>query len=131
LASFAICPPIRCCAAQLDRPSQVCGARAYWQTPRRPGELPVYRCHVHREPGDLALGRVLIYRQISLAARVIFAGASQVRSLAREEAVARLDDAVSQAGGLLQLLDVSEAAGRYEAPAPGTGGRPRRGQGVG
>lgn len=89
-----------------------------WETPPPPGALPVFHCAAHKLPGDRLVGSPVILRRISVTAIVYLAGAEQLPALARLEAAARVEEAVANLGGLFNLVDVTDTAGRYAPPEP-------------
>jgi len=128
LPAFTACPSLRCGQAVALPDRAVCGVAAYWEAPGLPGTLPVYRCATHRQPTDRPIAPPLIYRRISIAAEVVFAGAGQPSGPAREEALARLRRAVADVGGLFNLLNVTDVVGRYTPPAPAAKAKGGRGR---
>src|SRR5262249_19655235 len=126
LCRFTVIPPLRCCARVPHDVNPVCGRPAHWQTRPAPGSLPSYLCAVHRAPDDPLIARVVIVRRIALPAVVYFAGAGWNAGVMRADAAARLEQAVRDAGGLLDLMDATDVLGRFEGPGGETRGRPRK-----
>lgn len=129
IARFTVCPPLRCGEATSNPTRPLCGAVAYWEAPPPPGALPVFHCAAHRIPTDRLIGPAVILRRVLILADIQFAGVRHVSSTARAEALARLEDAVIQAGGLLNLVEITDVVGRYEPPAPPPKDRPGRPRG--
>ncbi len=130
VARFISCPPLRCGATVPVPERPVCGRLAHWVADPPSGPLPVFHCAVHRGASDRLVELPVIVRRISLSAVVLFAGAGHTPAVARTDAVARLEEAVALAGGVLDVLNCTDALGRYEAPYVVTGGRPGQGRGI-
>lgn len=75
--------------------------------------MPAYFCDAHRSASDVPLPSSGVIRRVSVQVQVLFAGASWVPTEAEREAVARLEQAVDRAGGLLSLSSVSSSVGQF------------------
>lgn len=128
VAVFDICPPIRCSSPVRDPYRLVCGEVATWRAEPVAGAPAVYRCAKHRQPADRPLEGPVIFRRVTVAAVVWFAGVGESDQVCQAEALARLERAVADAGGLMRLNSITCVSGRYEPLAPPARGRPGRGR---
>lgn len=83
----------------------------------RAGEPQRLWCAVHSPPGGVLIAGELLVRRVSLTFEAVFCGTSADATIAQSEAVARLEDAIVAAGGVLNVVGVTSVLGRYVVPA--------------
>lgn len=115
---FKAVPPMRCQEPIGGRPRLLCGELAQVMRAGTDVFHPGYFCADHAQHGDLPIPDAGIFRRVSVQVEVLFAAASWFDKEAKVEAVARLEDAVTRAGGLLSLSAVQTAIGRFGARRP-------------
>lgn len=87
-----------------------------------------YLCARHAKPHDLPIPSAVAFRRVRVTALVDFAGTSWAAPNAHIDAVEHLREAVATVGGVLNLVGVTSAIGRYsgqlDQPAtPATAGK--------
>lgn len=121
---------MRCHFQTQGSPRFFCGELASWM---RAGSLsfsPGYFCNAHHSIDDVAIPAEKMFRRVSMTVEILFASVSLVPAEAHAEVLARLELAVEQAGGVLNLHTVTSAIGRSSQPAAperARGGRARVG----
>lgn len=124
VAQFTILPPLRCYQQLPDSEPGICGEPACQQRVTAGGLQIGFYCAKHTRPGDTPIATTVTFRRVSVALEIVFAGTSPIPALAQAEALRRVELAVEQAGGLLNLSAVTSAIGRYTVPpAPERGRR--------
>lgn len=85
-------------------------------------------CDECRRDGDEPIADSAVFRRVSVNLVVYLSATSLVPRLAQTEAVARLERAIEAAGGVVNLLQVSSAAGSLAPHAEPAGVRAGRGR---
>ena len=119
--------PILRCFCQLDPYTlEVCGRPAVAVRQGPAPRLAEFVCARHARPADLPLAANEVFRRVRLSLTVDFAAVSWPPAAAHAEAVDRLNRAVLDAGGLVNLVGVTSAVGRraLKSAAPGTSASP-------
>jgi hypothetical protein len=80
-----------------------CGEGAVCHVPGLDVFSSEYYCELHRPAGAIDIPREHVIRRVHFSIDVWFAGASNNLSQSHEEALARLDRAVTAAGGLFEV----------------------------
>lgn len=104
--AVAIAPPPRCFSRGIDRCGPVCGELATHMRRGRDWFSTEYVCDRHSAPGDEPIPAERVFRRVRVWADIYFAGALTSAPMSHTEAVARLELAVRQAGGALDVTDV-------------------------
>lgn len=125
---FQVRPSLRCYCQVKDSEVRVCGRLATWERAAAAGQLSTFYCDEHHEPTDRPVRGDLVIRAVEVRADVTFVATAQQPNMALTEAVARLELAVREVGGVLQVLGAHTEIGRLDGPVvPQHGaGRPRR-----
>jgi hypothetical protein len=116
LPQMTFSPPARCFYRREDAGGTVCGELAAWVRPGLEWFRTLYFCDEHREPIDLEIPPVHAIRRVRINAILLFSAASLNQAIAHTEALARLEAAVHQAGGLLDVEDVASTWGKSSPP---------------
>lgn len=116
VARFSFVPPLRCFHAEWNRAAHVCGAPARWTRVSGDTQPGPFFCDEHRGPKDTPIEGALLVRRVTLTLDVSFAGASAMPAIARADALARLERAIADIGGVINLHQVYDVVGRYEPP---------------
>ncbi len=109
LPACTYAPPLRCGHRDESPERQVCGAVAMRFRPGPNWFTPEYFCQDHSRAEDLGIPTAHIFRRVRVTVDVLFAGTSMEGPAAHAEAVARLERAVTAAGGLLEVDRVRSA----------------------
>lgn len=117
VARFLARPQLRCCQPVENTEHLVCGAPAEWRRPSRVASAADYFCDAHKLPADVPIAGATLFRRVSITCDINFAGASENPTVARMEALSRLQLAIERAGGMLNLHAVTDAVGCHEPPA--------------
>ena len=117
-AKFYVRPRLRCCQPKFDPARVICGEPARWRRPAPAGTVDCYFCPEHAAHGDVPIAGVTLFRRVQIVAEVTFAGVSAMPALARAEALARLERAVEEAGGMLNLHAMTDVIGSHEPETP-------------
>lgn len=126
LATFTVAPPMRCSERLGHLLGFYCGQGAAVMRPVQAWTQPEYFCPQHAKPGDVPIAGPLIFRRVTVSLDVLFAAVTFTPVTAQAEALAALEVAVEQAGGLINLHGVTSAIGCWKPPAAvgqGQGGR--------
>lgn len=115
---FHVRPPLRCCAADLDRPYGVCGAPAAWERSPGAGQVSSFYCAVHRGESDKPVAGEVFMRRVCLVVEVVYSATIPAPGRAQREALAELEAAVQGSGGSLSLVSATSQVGRFVPPAP-------------
>src|SRR4051794_21892577 len=102
----AIAPPPRCFYRGIERCSPVCGRLATHIRRGRDWISTEYVCELHVAPGDVEIPAERVFRRVRVWADIYFAGALQSAPMSHTECVARLETAVRDIGGALEVNDV-------------------------
>jgi hypothetical protein len=102
----AIAPPPRCFYRGIDRCGPVCGRLATHMRRGRDWFSTEYVCELHVAPGDVEIPAERVFRRVRVWADIYFAGALQSAPMSHTECVARLETAVRDIGGALEVNDV-------------------------
>lgn len=128
---FHMRPPLRCFARLENSPGTICAAAAAWERPASSASPGGFFCDAHRGPGDTNIPDAALFRRVGITLEVWFAGVSFTAGLAQAEALSRVERAIEDVGGLVNLVACRSEVGRLRpAPPPqddnGTppGGRP-------
>jgi hypothetical protein len=109
---FSIVPPLRCCEVVNSPYPEFCGELA---VVRRPGStywFDEFFCRAHSTPADVPIADNQAFRRVHLVVDVYFAACSVSPAVAQTEAVGRLELAVRDAGGLVNVQAVRSTVGR-------------------
>ncbi len=116
----ALAPPLRCCQRVGSSPARICGELARWQRPGNYWFATEYFCDEHRAPTDTEIAGERIFRRVRVTCDVLFAAVDVNAPIAQTEALARLEQAVQAAGGVLDVERVISNVVKWE-PQPGQG----------
>lgn len=116
-----IAPQMRCGYRERGEGAAWCGRLAVSFRPGEWWELPTFRCGRHAAATDLPLPTELAFRRVRLMAQVDFAGVVFRREQAQTEAIARLELAVADAGGLLSNVSPTSAIVRWRGEGAAAG----------
>ena len=111
-----IAPPLRCCARLEQHPRRICGELARWKRPGNYWFATQFFCDAHRETSDLAIAGERIFRRVRITCDVLMAGVDVNPPIAQTEALARLEQAVQAAGGLLDVEAVRSSVVKWTPP---------------
>jgi hypothetical protein len=114
----SVCPPLRCYERITSSPLHVCGRIAAWKRPGAPLFGEAFFCDHHAQAGDVPIGGEQLARRVRIRLDVLLSGAAQLAPLCHTEAAARLEAAVIDIGGLLDVHDVTSNIVRYGACSP-------------
>ena len=112
---FVVDLPARCAHWLDPAGTSVCGNLA---VASRPGVRLIadrFFCAAHRVDSDVEIPADRVVRRVRVAALIDFAAVVPSAGLGQTEAVKRLQDAVTAAGGVLNVLEVSSTVGRVGA----------------
>lgn len=113
---FAIVPPIRCCELVDGVRRVFCSELAVVRRPGATYWFDEFFCLEHAAPSDVPIEREPTFRRVHLVCDVYFAGVSVQPAIAQTEAVARLEAAVREFGGLVTVQAARSTIGRGTAP---------------
>lgn len=116
---FTVPVRLRCCQREGFGFPSACGAPAYYARPGGNGFPEGYYCPEHKRKGDLPIPANHLVNRVSIQAEIVFSGTSWGSAPAQTEAIERLQAVLERAGGVLNLVTVQSAIGRYEAPRSG------------
>jgi|SRR4051812_16391174 hypothetical protein len=102
----AIAPPPRCFSRGIDRCGPVCGRLATHVRKGRDWFSIEYFCAEHAAPGDEEIPLEHVFRRVQVFCDVFFAGVTTSAPMSHTEAVARLEKAIRDAGGAVDVLQV-------------------------
>lgn len=109
---FSIVPPVRCCQLLEDPSPHYCGELAAVVRPGPTYWFDEFFCLAHGLSSDVAIAELQPFRRVHLVVDVYFAAVSVAPGLAHTEAVARLEQAVGDAGGVVSVQAVRSTVGR-------------------
>jgi hypothetical protein len=109
---FTVKPPLRCFGRREFARDQFCGARACWMRPSMHGGIVQFFCDRCKGSTDVPIADDAIYRRLTVSLDVMFAAVDLVPSTARAEVVARLEQLLQHAGGVICLHGITEQVGR-------------------
>lgn len=116
VARFVIRPPLRCAEPLADSAFAVCGKAARWQRSPR-GELAaLFFCDEHRGELDVPISDGARFLRVSLVAELLYTATHPTRGMAQGEALRRLEWAVEESGGIVNLQAAHSVIGCW-APA--------------
>jgi hypothetical protein len=104
--AVAIAPPVRCFYRGNHGCGSVCGQLATHARPGRDWFGTEYFCEQHSVPGDAPIQPEHVFRRVRIFCDVLFAGVSTAAPMSHAEAVGRLEAAVREAGGALDVHEV-------------------------
>lgn len=109
---FYVRPIIRCFGKSNTPTPTICGEPATWERPGAAGHPPEFYCDDCRHPDDQPLRGDSPFRRVGIFVEVLFAAASNDTAIAHTEVANRLDQAVREIGGVLDIRGVASAIGR-------------------
>lgn len=118
IADVRVMPPLRCSALTQNPARPFCGELARWMRHFEDPEGERFFCHEHRLPTDTVITGNVIFRRLTLHVDVLLSGVTPLDSLAKGEAFGRLEAAVAELGGLINLHSISSEVCRYGPSLP-------------
>jgi len=115
---FLVRPIFRCCEPVENSPRRRCARPAPWSSPADTPRHITFRCDDHKRENDRPVELDALFRRVSITAEILYSGISMDQTAAIAEALATLELAVEQSGGLLNLHTTHSAIGRWKATAP-------------
>jgi hypothetical protein len=115
---FLVRPPLRCFGRPSLSKDLVCGARACWMRPAPNGDTPRFFCDRCRGQNDVPIVKDTPFRRITVSVSIMFAAADVHPLHAEAEAVARLEQLVQHAGGVMDVHGVMQQIGKGGTQAP-------------
>jgi hypothetical protein len=111
-------PLVMCCCRWDDGTTEYCRVPAV-RMRRTPGEpAPQFFCVYHASPTDELLTDDAIFRLVSITMEVRLCGVSETPGVAHAEALARLEQAIRLAGGVINLHACRSMLVRAEPSPP-------------
>lgn len=116
LPNFLALPTLRCFGELTGAAPCLCGAPASRYRHGGTWGLHVFLCAEHAEPTDVPIPASVVFRRVRIMGCLDVAAVSWTPARAQNEAVAAMEAAVRAGGGLLSVMGVTSATGRYSAP---------------
>jgi hypothetical protein len=116
---FQLIGSFRCCASRESGLVTPCGRIAGWMSRPDVRGMRLYFCHQHLRPLLEPIAGEQLVRRVSVTAEILFCGTSNAFAIAEADALAALERAVAQAGGIINLHNVRSNIGYYTPQAFG------------